>query len=1052
MTFHIYPDTPAGPLSVASGAKNPPISIAEPSGLAVGAIMFIRVAMSAQSCPTSSGTAPTVFLKAGAGLEKAVLLGGVTESYYNSATEIPANFVAAATMFTDLDNVFRVEVTLFKPGQNWQISIQNNDGSPRDFTWVVADSDADSKKPWISAPLSLDFDTLGEILIGDSIPNTLTVANKGTGPLQINDIVGVLGAGFKIVAPLPGAIPPNGCGDVKITFDAPATIGEKTFDYSIGSTDGVVSAGHKKTAHLKATVRKIEVVMVLDGSGSMAFTPDGTKNTSDPPSPIPVSESRWGRVEDAAEQFLDLLSTYAHDKGTIALVEFPDISLTPVPDISARVPQASIPIPTDVSALKALMKSPNPIPRAHIGNTPMGQGLAEAMGTADDLFGQFDSNGATKLTSKAINRRWLVMLSDGANNQGTLGSSNHPTYYYDPETSPHSFKGKNIKVFALAYGEKTAINWPADPDQMQTLATKSGGHFANPATEDIFKAFRNAITNGLVIDPVVDPGGTLTGNQPEVRHAVSVLPFDSRLSFVVTWKTFDAERISVALLTPNCELITPAVAKDDPNLSYASHPRYAIYSVEDAYLRNASEPDHPRYGTWTLIITGNGLEEGDHETFDFEVITQSRLKMQLGFDRPRYYAGDPIGLSARLTLDGKPIQNANVTWTLDAPGNSLHNWLAASKVTKAEYAKAAEEIAGADVTPLGIKTYALASKGVKFGVVSRGDTTTLNDPNKTGVYSATLNDTTMTGTYTFRVTALGLTEDGTQFRREQQVQVYLSVRPHPDFTLVDIEYVRVIIDGRPMLDSVVRILPRDPFGNVRLVDPEFNPSIALTAKGGEFTGPLVSNLDGSYTRTLRYAPTATPVIGLQIDGQEVIPSRAITPVAQLHYADQVVDFQIGLEAEEGANQHRDPQAALGDVTTKKQGEFVSLGAAGSLTVGVRAQFILAQGEDDVTVFVQPDEDLRRYSVEALPAGGGDNWVKLGTSPGVTQSFSLSKAKLTAAAAIRISDASGQMRGSTPGVSIRGIGFKKYGPAPVEPIGCLEQLLRLIGRLLGGRSK
>ena len=92
MAFHIYPDSPNPPLSVLAGIKSPAQAFAEPAGLAANAKMFIRVAMSAQQCPTSNGTAPTVSLKAGNGVEKDVLLNGVVESYFNSTTENATTF------------------------------------------------------------------------------------------------------------------------------------------------------------------------------------------------------------------------------------------------------------------------------------------------------------------------------------------------------------------------------------------------------------------------------------------------------------------------------------------------------------------------------------------------------------------------------------------------------------------------------------------------------------------------------------------------------------------------------------------------------------------------------------------------------------------------------------------------------------------------------------------------------------------------------------------------------------------------------------------------
>jgi hypothetical protein len=804
---------------------------------------------------------------------------------------------------------------------------------------------------------------------------------------------------------------------------------------------------------MKATARKLEVVMVLDGSGSMSYTPNGSGPA------VALSDSRWGKMTAAADQFLVLLTAFGGGRGRVAIVEFPDITNPgfppPAVDLSAKVLRPAIDIPKDVTSLNNPPLWPVPpehSPKPGFGWTPMGRGIGMAMGTIAGSFGEFEGG-----ASKDLNRRWLLLMSDGAHNLGNAGTIDHPTFYYGPASSQTSFKGKNIKVFAAAYGDEGAINWPPDHPQMMTLRTESNGVYSDAGTNDlgsdpggdlglnVFKSFRAAITAGLALDPTIDPGGVLTGGAPEARYPISVLPYDTRLAFVVNWGSFDAERVSVQLLTPNCELITPALAMEDPGLSYVGHPRYAIYTVETDYLRNARDPSHPRHGTWKLIIIGNGLEEGGSEAYEFEVITQSRLKMKLEFDREQYFAGDPIGVAARLTLDGKPITNATVTWTLDAPGQSATNWLALSKVTPVEFEKAADAFQGDDVTPLAIKKHSLQLKGVTFTPFKKANTAAMVDPASEGVYRATTNDTRVPGTYNFRITALGTTEGGGLFRREQQVQVYLGVRPHIDFIVWDILYRQILINERPWIEAVIRVLPRDPFGNVLLVEPEFNPLIKLTARGGEFAGPLVGNLDGSYTRALRYLPDVSPTIALEVGGETVVPARPLTPVAGLQYVDRVDEFKPGGEAVQGANQHADPKAALGSVLGKAPDTFVALGAYGSLAVSIQGQSILAQGDDDITVFVRQDADLRPYFVEALRVGKQDAWVLIGNSAGITQSFGLTQAGLQAAGAIRITDTSGRTRDSdfnpsaTPGVSVIGVGFKKAGSISTGCQCCLGML-------------
>ena len=570
----------------------------------------------------------------------------------------------------------------------------------------------------------------------------------------------------------------------------------------------------------------------------------------------------------------------------------------------------------------------------------------------------------------------------------------------------------------------------------------------------MFKSFRSAITGSLTLDPTIDPGGVLTSSNTEERYTTQVLPYDTRLAFVVNWGSFSRERVSVQLLTPNCELITPEVALHDPLLAYIGHPRYAMYTVEEGFLSNAADPTHPRYGTWTLIVQGNGLAGADREAFEYEIITRSRLKMKLDFGQTRYYTGNSISLTAYLSLDGKPLTNAHVTWQLSAPGQSQTNWLALSKVSTTEYQKAAKDFQGADVTPLVVKAHALVTKSVNFVQFYNPNTATLVDANGDGHYTASTGVETVPGPYSFRVTATGTTLDGLAFRREQQVQTYLTVRPDPGYTLFDTLYSSVLIENQRFEQATVRVWPRDQFGNVVLVDPDTNPAVVLNVRGAEATGPLIGNLDGSYSRVLRYPPGSKPAVSLQVGGDVVIAARPIQTATGLPLVNQVIDFRPGREAEPGANQHADPRNVLGDLLNRPSDQFVSLGGVGSITLGVEGKYILPQGDDDITVFIQPDDSLRPYLVEAQAPDQG--WVSLGKSAGVTQSFNLASANLNAARAVRITDASGQVldiefkSSPTPGVSVLALGYKLAGDAPATgpgtEKGCLAILFGLIDSL------
>ena len=1060
MAFDVYPNPQTNPLNVAALATSAAQSFVERES--VGAFplvpsahaMIVRVAMinPASACLPPGPPDPTVILSAGGGAPVNVLTYPSFVPIYNGVgTEI-----GSAAVTAEGNGIFRVEVILQVTGSAWQLQIRNNHGvDARQFTWVVADNQAETAQPWMEISHTLNFDDVfapDKLLTGQTWDAALSVTNKGTGVLTLTDVPGPLGvSAFEIRPPVPGPINPGSCGNITIRLNAPANAGVVSpHQYTVGGNDTTATSGNPAASHnrrvdLSGSAGKLEVVMVLDASGSMAYLPDGSAPG------VAVSDMRWGQLIGAAKQFLDLLQFFAGNLGRIGIVVFPDTTSGTIPNphtvASGAVLQSAISIPSDVSPIKALLDDATLTPDAGHGNTCLGFGIGLAMGTGVGSYGQFLSSAA----DLDHNPRWLVVMSDGLHN---LDPPN-PSFFYGAVAVPTSFRGKKIKVIAVSYGDPGALNWPPDPAQMDALRAQSDGEWLdagpNDLGTDLPKSFRAAITGGLALDPTVDPIGVLSAANPEIRRPIAILPYDTKVAFVVNWRTFSRQRVNVQILTPDCQFITPEAGEAHPDIDFHDHERYAIFTFNEAYLRNAEAPGNPRDGIWTLVVSAAGLDDGDTEPVEYEVITQSRLRMRLEQGQNKYYAGDNVALSALLTLDGKPIPNAAVTLTLTRPGSSFNNWFSQIKVTETELAKSTKILGGAELTRKTIKAHAIALQGLRFNSFTNAGTIVMTDPSDEGVYRATFGGTTVPGAYTCHVTAVGETEDGFSFRREQRLQLYLDVRPAPNFTLFDVAYTRVLQDEQMSLAADVRVWPRDPYGNVWLVDSEINPGIALTVTGGEFVGPLVDNLDGSYSQSLRYPAGTRPAIGLKVAGVDVVPRYETVPFDDLDYANQVIRVQLGAEAEKGANQHADPMAALGDVTTKGADSFLSLGGLGSITLGVRGQVIAAQGDDDITVFVRADEDLRPYAVEVLAPGG--QWKALGESAGTTQSFSLVGSGLDTTAAIRIVDKSGRVRDSqfkaiaSPGVSIAGVGFRKSALHPPVAVGCLDHLWEFFRCLL-----
>jgi hypothetical protein len=1057
MLPHMYPDPQALPLKLGPGIKSAfqQIEIVDPATPNTHTTMFIRIAMS--NLTAVNPLAPIVFVAADNNTNPAQQAKLPPPPPANSSDTVPiykpsdpTNPVGFAVLSpAEPNNVFLVRLFIYQPGSTWSIAIQNQDTRDQEFTWVVAISDSDAKQPWGEVADKLDFEKLGkDVLAGQNVlpyKLPLDIYNKGTGPLILNNLAGTaIGTNFTIVnftGPNPGnanAIPPNSRGQAMIAFQAPTVYGVQTETFTLTATntnDTRVAAHTRKNATITGTVRKLEIVFLLDTSGSMSFTPDGRPANS-------PTDARWSKLTVATKQFLDLLGGFAGGQGSVGMAMFPDITgpnypVEPAPSNSSADFQHLL-APISSSSIDSAKNSLDDFTAAPPGATPLGHGIGFVIGTLPTSPNSQD--GYFSPDQASINRRWMVLMSDGAWNDG-----DNPMSFIHPSELPGlgqnntpgtSIKDKHVRVITVAYGDRTGQNpFQVDHKLLENIVTATVDDQADVQIRnldagvddngmDLKKKFRTALTTHLELDPTSDPTGVVTSDEPDAQHRITVASYDTRVAIVVSWGTFDEERIDISVLTPNGEVITPQNATNFEGITYSSHPTYKMFVFDHSFLSNSKDPANPRYGTWKLNVHGNFGLFMEREEYDYDAITESGLRLRLSCSQPRYFAGDTIELTASLTLDGMPIPYASVMLNTTTPGQFADNLLAPAQVTEQELERARESLNNQrDVNRIGLKAQALRLKNIVFNTFSIPGSVPMIYDDGAGVYRASIQQTTTPGTYDFYVTAVGDTRDGEFFRRERRAQARVEVFPEAKYTQIHTIYE----EG----SAVVHFWPRDRYGNYLLCDPQTSPTFSIDVQGGDLGGDLVDNLDGSYTQAIKYNGGSEPSISLSIDGRVTIPDKVIVSPGP-NFVDTVVDFTPGGDAEKGTNKFTDPQQALGSVTGRKEGSFVALGGYGSLSVRIKDQLMLSQGDADVTVFVHLNTDLRAYQVEALTPGTSDSWVLLGSSS-TTQSFSLGAAGLKAAQAIRITDQSGKTRANdlspieAPGVNILGVGAKRIGP-------------------------
>lgn len=209
--------------------------------LGVTGTAFIRIAWQPMTGPN-----PVVTLTAGGGAT-AIPFDGMTHSVLNAAGDHAGDAILGAAV----GGVFLLRIFLDNTGV-WEMEIANGDAAPHAMTWVVADSDEDSRQPWIhttfhgAAPVAVLLDAV----VGQHVDAQIQIANLGTGPFTVSGVTPAIAAPYTL-AGVPAIVAPNAGAPAVITvgFDAPATPGDRPETIHALVTAGKVDPGPFGTVH-----------------------------------------------------------------------------------------------------------------------------------------------------------------------------------------------------------------------------------------------------------------------------------------------------------------------------------------------------------------------------------------------------------------------------------------------------------------------------------------------------------------------------------------------------------------------------------------------------------------------------------------------------------------------------------------------------------------------------------------------------------------------------------------------------------------------------------
>jgi uncharacterized protein (TIGR03382 family) len=504
--------------------------------------------------------------------------------------------------------------------------------------------------------------------------------------------------------------------------------------------------------------------------------------------------------------------------------------------------------------------------------------------------------------AEGISRVWSVLNPQQPNTRSAVFQIGDGQHYCDSAGprrtaadwyNSSEFQNAKIPFFTIPYGP-TGAGWL---QTFQALSQKSGGEtFAADIMDELElqKQFKKALGKALDLETLTDPNASVQAGAT-AQHNVCVSGSTYQLILSVHWLVRDPKAVEFTVETPDRTILTPAsVAANPGHLSYSSGQNFATYVVRGKFLQGDAGS-----GIWKLRIKGNTAT-----SYVYQVYAQDRMKGQASI--PPLRVNVPLELQVMYPGGPYSVAAAAVTARYEAPSASFNNYLARTPVTPELMARIPKEQAQ-HMSVVEKKQYVLTHFLQKpfvsrpsTGEVSFGDVELPRPRLTAGVaapaeamepqmmaalapkvaaagsaknYQRELPIMKYDGRYNVLVKVIGLTTRGQCFQREYSVSQVADVRLSKDLIFRAVKFEDPV--PKPFFDEklVERIKSPVPEGYDRKLvtftptnESEISFGIGRAAdidfkiENAERIGPVVDNLDGSYSQAIEYKKGSQPKV------------------------------------------------------------------------------------------------------------------------------------------------------------------------------------------------
>lgn len=583
------------------------------------------------------------------------------------------------------------------------------------------------------------------------------------------------------------------------------------------------------------------VVPLFDVSGSMGEDFSGQM-------PVPEEQRRITLAKNAGSLLVETLYDNLGDAVSVGIASFPYHPWSSGVGCNGQVisPVSVLNQSTYNEIITSIIPSLYPS-----ANTPLVAGID----TARQMFG-------TELNKS------IVLLSDGYQNCPSLSVTDD-----EFDALVDSLNNNDVRVFTIGFGN------PEDPDQpfLSQLASRTYGHFHNvtndpdfdpdlwnPST-DLSITYEKVCAASQGSQMAADPFGIISAGQT-VTGEVGINKYDHRINVVLCWETPQKNRLGLSILSSNGQAIPLAECLVHNNSTNT------LVTIPESVI---NKPGFSGSSAWKIQIDGKKIPKNGKEPYQYCVIVDSDLKLNVRFNKNQFYTGDTVEYSVSVSANGKVLKKLkDISLTIAGPGDGIGNWFKDNKIPLEKLKKYAASInskrterkqkitisRGDSLNLVQVKARYIREELKKpFPGQTKPSSKTLKDSGKAGdevakdgVFMGTFTGLKKEGTYTFLFKVKGVTEDGTPFTREVKIDKYVMVSP---------EKIGIGVVSTPITNSDIKayqliITPRDKFGNY--AGQGYGIIMDVSASAGKLIGVPEYNLEGSYIQKLYIPSTVKP--------------------------------------------------------------------------------------------------------------------------------------------------------------------------------------------------